>query len=141
LPLPHVRPKAKAPQPQPAPRKITVIYDRSASGQTIYAYVGGNPVSYTDPEGKQVFRVILKAAPFVLLAPTVFNILEQYFFNRTPPATPPTEPPEPPPNSCTPSNPWGHSSQPQFYLQSPVPQHYEMPEVPELDMPPEQFGE
>jgi len=51
LPLPHARARALTPQPQSAPRKITVTYGRLASGQSVYGYVGGNPVTRTDPRG------------------------------------------------------------------------------------------
>jgi hypothetical protein len=48
----HLRPSANNTQAQVAPRKITVVYDRSASGQTIYAYVNGNPINRNDPYGE-----------------------------------------------------------------------------------------
>jgi hypothetical protein len=44
-----------------APRKIGFGYDDWMSGQTIYGYVGGNPVSHVDPTGE----VAVAAAPLV----------------------------------------------------------------------------
>jgi hypothetical protein len=55
LPKHHLLPSANNTQAQVAPRKITVIYDRSASGQTIYANVGGNPLTNVDPYGLEIF--------------------------------------------------------------------------------------
>jgi hypothetical protein len=38
-------------QARTASRQNGFAYDELVSGQTIYSYVGGNPLSYTDPEG------------------------------------------------------------------------------------------
>jgi hypothetical protein len=41
-----------------APRKIGFGYDEWMSGQTIYAYVGGDPVSQVDPDGLLVMSTV-----------------------------------------------------------------------------------
>ena len=40
-----------SPQAVDLPEKSACAYDESMTGQTIYAYVGGSPISSTDPEG------------------------------------------------------------------------------------------
>jgi hypothetical protein len=46
-------------QPPVASKEIALHYDGSASGQRIYAYVGGNPLSRVDPTGQFFFLPII----------------------------------------------------------------------------------
>jgi hypothetical protein len=91
----------------------------------LYAYVRGNPISNVDPSGQQVFQLIRGAAPYVLAFPVVYNVLEKLWELLHPPSLPPSTP-----QMCTVTNPTGGVIP---YAQDPEP-----PEVPELDMPPEE---
>lgn len=52
-------------QTRTRPRKIGCVYGAGVSGATIFAYVGGDPLSLTDPEGLQAADTMPFPAPII----------------------------------------------------------------------------
>ena len=63
------------PQPVTEPQKNTPVYDQHASEPTIYAYTGGNPVRFVDPNGNdavtQTFGRIVSGGGGDIIGPVV----------------------------------------------------------------------
>jgi guanyl-specific ribonuclease Sa len=89
LPSPHARACALTPQTQSTPRKITVTYGRFASGQSVYQYVGGNPVTNVDPQGlflaPAVVYVLMNAPEITAVAVAATEAAVAYFSNTPTP--------------------------------------------------------